>query len=190
MILPGDLSTACWPGSQQRTPRFPVTQHQSGPRVRLSVRKAAWSSTTSPTSTGNRGTWDDDDLFPLPSHKGAAAFHGAKAKASFAKGGIPRISIPTVTCRLFAVLPAVPNTNRGLIENMFLSESRTLGPVLVMRNRNPRTPGRTWNTLFRSAGFGGPTGQFFFSMCPPNSKRMADNNLSPKSASPRELKRS
>jgi len=47
------------------------------------------------------------------------------------KGGIPRISIPTVAyptlckerkgwaTRLFVVLPAVPNTNGGLIENCF-----------------------------------------------------------------------
>jgi hypothetical protein len=47
-------------------------------------------------------------------------------------GGIPRISIPTVAyptlCKerkgwpthLFVALPAVPNTNRGLIENLFL----------------------------------------------------------------------
>ncbi len=52
--------------------------------------------------------------------------------ALFAKGGIPRISIPTVAyptlcqerkgwgTRLFLVLPAVSNTNRGLIENLFL----------------------------------------------------------------------
>ena len=54
---------------------------------------------------------------------------GAPSFALFAKGGIPRISIPTVAyptlcqerkgwgTRLFVVLPAVPNTNRGLIEN-------------------------------------------------------------------------
>jgi len=52
--------------------------------------------------------------------------------ALLAKGGIPRISIPTVAyptlcqerkgwgTRLFVVLPAVSNTNRGLIENLFL----------------------------------------------------------------------
>jgi hypothetical protein len=52
--------------------------------------------------------------------------------AFFAKGGIPRISIPTVAyptlckkrkgwgTRLFVALPAVSNTNRGLIENLFL----------------------------------------------------------------------
>jgi hypothetical protein len=50
--------------------------------------------------------------------------------AFFAKGGIPRISIPTVAyptlckerkgwgTRPFVVLPAVPNTNLGLIENL------------------------------------------------------------------------
>jgi hypothetical protein len=57
---------------------------------------------------------------------------GAPSFAFFAKGGIPRISIPTVAyptlckerkgwgTRLFVVLPAVPNTNGGLIENLFL----------------------------------------------------------------------
>jgi hypothetical protein len=57
---------------------------------------------------------------------------GRVSFALFAKGGIPRISIPTVAyptlckkrkgwgTRLFVVLPAVPNTNRGLIENLFL----------------------------------------------------------------------
>jgi hypothetical protein len=29
------------------------------------------------TSTGNRGTWDDDDLFPLLSHNGAAELPSA-----------------------------------------------------------------------------------------------------------------
>jgi hypothetical protein len=57
---------------------------------------------------------------------------GAPSFAFFAKGGIPQISIPTVAhptlcqerkgwgTRLFVVLPAVSNTNRGLIENLFL----------------------------------------------------------------------
>jgi hypothetical protein len=57
---------------------------------------------------------------------------GAPSFALLAKGGIPRISIPTVAyptlckerkgwgTRLFGVLPAVSNTNRGLIENLFL----------------------------------------------------------------------
>jgi hypothetical protein len=57
---------------------------------------------------------------------------GAPSFALFAKGGIPRISIPTVAyptlckkrkgwgTRLFVVLPAVHNTNRGLSENLFL----------------------------------------------------------------------
>jgi len=36
-------------------PGFPVTQHQTGPRVRLSVRKAAWSPSTPPNSIGNPG---------------------------------------------------------------------------------------------------------------------------------------
>jgi hypothetical protein len=52
--------------------------------------------------------------------------------ALFAKGGIPRISIPTVAyptlcqerkgwgTRLLVVLPAVSETNRGLTENLFL----------------------------------------------------------------------
>jgi hypothetical protein len=56
---------------------------------------------------------------------------GAPSFALFAKGGIPRISIPTVAyptlCKVrkgwgtrpFVVLPAVPNTNRGLFENLF-----------------------------------------------------------------------
>jgi hypothetical protein len=39
-------------------PGFPVTLHQTGPRVRLSLRKAACSSTTPPTSTGNPRTPD------------------------------------------------------------------------------------------------------------------------------------
>ena len=34
---------------------FPVAQHQTGLRVRFSVRKTACSSTTPPTSTGNPG---------------------------------------------------------------------------------------------------------------------------------------
>src|ERR1017187_5891807 len=57
--------------------------------------------------------------------------------AFFAKGGIPRISIPTVAyptlckkrkgwgTRLFVVLPAVPNTNRGLIENLYVDPHRS-----------------------------------------------------------------
>jgi hypothetical protein len=57
---------------------------------------------------------------------------GAPSFAFFAKGGIPRISIPTVAyptlckdrkgsaTRLFVVLPAVPNTHRCLIEELFL----------------------------------------------------------------------
>jgi hypothetical protein len=36
-------------------PGFPVTQHQTRPRVRLSVRKAACSPSTRPNSTGNPG---------------------------------------------------------------------------------------------------------------------------------------
>ena len=52
--------------------------------------------------------------------------------ALFAKGGRPRISIPTVAyptlckerkgwgTRLFAVLPTVPNIDRGLIQDLFL----------------------------------------------------------------------
>jgi MoaA/NifB/PqqE/SkfB family radical SAM enzyme len=43
------------PHVRPSVPGFPVTQHQTGPRVRLSLRKAAWSSTTPPTSTGNPG---------------------------------------------------------------------------------------------------------------------------------------
>ena len=58
--------------------------------------------------------------------------------ALFAKGGIPRTSIPTVAyptlepkervqgwgTRLYVVLPAVPNTNRGLIEPVSYQEMR------------------------------------------------------------------
>jgi hypothetical protein len=59
--------------------------------------------------------------------------------AFFAKGGIPRISIPTVAyptlcqerkgwgTRLFVVLPTVPNINRGLIENVFLISRTRVG---------------------------------------------------------------
>jgi hypothetical protein len=69
---------------------------------------------------------------------------GAPSFAHFAKGGIPRISLPTVAyptlceerkgwgTRLFVVLPAAPNTNRGLIEKSFLLRKphtrRWLGP--------------------------------------------------------------
>ena len=41
--------------------------------MRLSLRKAAWSSTTPPTSTGNRGTWVDNDFFPMLSQTGLIA---------------------------------------------------------------------------------------------------------------------
>jgi hypothetical protein len=62
---------------------------------------------------------------------------GAPSFAHFAKGGIPRISIPTVAyptlcqerkgwgTRLFVVLPTVPNTNRGLIEDLVSYQSST-----------------------------------------------------------------
>jgi hypothetical protein len=67
--------------------------------------------------------------------------------ALFAKGGIPRISIPTVAyptlckerkgwgTRRFVVLPAVTNTNRGLIEHLFLLRKPHTRPCLVLRNR-------------------------------------------------------
>ena len=57
---------------------------------------------------------------------------GCPILRAFAKGGIPRISIPTVVyptlckerkgwgTRLFVVLPAVPNTHGGLIQDSFL----------------------------------------------------------------------
>jgi hypothetical protein len=57
----------------------------------------------------------------------------------FAKGGIPRISLPTVAyptlckkrkgwgTRLFGVLPAVPNTNRGLIAEVGPYNRRGVG---------------------------------------------------------------
>ncbi len=78
---------------------------------------------------------------------------GAPSFAFFAKGGIPQLSIPTVAyptlckerkgwgTRLFVALPAVSNTNRGLIENLFLSESRTRGPVWCCVTGNPGTLG-------------------------------------------------
>jgi hypothetical protein len=43
------------PHVRRSVPGFPVTQHQTRPPVRLSLRKAAWSSTTPPTLTGNPG---------------------------------------------------------------------------------------------------------------------------------------
>jgi hypothetical protein len=46
-------------------PGFPVTQHQTGPRVRLSVRKAAWSPSTPPNSIGNPGNLGHPVLFLL-----------------------------------------------------------------------------------------------------------------------------
>jgi hypothetical protein len=77
---------------------------------------------------------------------------GAPSFALFAKGGIPRISIPTVAyptlckkrkgwgTRLFVVLPAVPNTNRGLIENFFLIRKPHMRPVgAAAKARNPGT---------------------------------------------------
>jgi hypothetical protein len=57
---------------------------------------------------------------------------GGPSFAFFAKGGIPRISILTVAyptlckkrkgwgTRLFVVVPAVPNTHGGLIQDLFL----------------------------------------------------------------------
>jgi hypothetical protein len=74
---------------------------------------------------------------------------GAPSFAFFAKGGIPRISIPTVAyptlckkrkgwgTRLFLVLPAVPNTNRGLIENLFLIRKAHTRPVWCCVTGNP-----------------------------------------------------
>ena len=65
-------------------------------------------------------------------HGGGRAVGNPGSFALFAKGGKPRISIPTVAyptickerkgwgTRLFVVLPALPNTNGGLIENLFL----------------------------------------------------------------------
>ncbi len=64
-------------------------------------------------------------------HGWGHAVGNAGSFAPFAKGGIPRISLPTVAyptlckerkgwgTRLFVVLPAVPNTNRGLTEDLF-----------------------------------------------------------------------
>ncbi len=43
------------PHVRPSVPGFPVTHHQTGLHVRPSLRKAAWSSTTPPTSTGNPG---------------------------------------------------------------------------------------------------------------------------------------
>jgi hypothetical protein len=74
---------------------------------------------------------------------------GAPSFALFAKGGIPRISMPTVAyptlckerkgwgTRLFVARPAVPNTNRGIIENLFLSDSRTRGNYWSSRSTYP-----------------------------------------------------
>jgi len=65
-------------------------------------------------------------IFPYQGTPGAPSF------ALFAKGGIPRISIPTVAyptlckerkgwgTRPFVMLPTGPNTNRSLIENHLL----------------------------------------------------------------------
>jgi len=77
--------------------------------------------------------------------------------AFFAKGGIPRISIPTVAyptlckkrkgwgTRLFVVLPAVPNTNRGLIENLYVDPHRSR-----RHNRFFTLPARTWGWFLKS----------------------------------------
>ena len=65
-------------------------------------------------------------------HGWGRAVGNPRSFAFFAKGGIPRISIPTVVyptlckerkgwgTRLFVVLPAVPNTKGGLIQDLFL----------------------------------------------------------------------
>jgi hypothetical protein len=71
---------------------------------------------------------------------------GAPSFALFAKGGIPGILIPTVAyptlcqerkgwgTRLFVVLPAVSNTNRGLIDNLFLfSRMKLMEPTKFNR---------------------------------------------------------
>lgn len=53
-LLSQPLAMSVWyVNSTAGEPGFPVTQHQTGPRVRLSSRKAAYSSTTPSTSTGN-----------------------------------------------------------------------------------------------------------------------------------------
>ncbi len=81
----------------------------------------------------------------------------APSFALLAKGGMPRISIPTVAyptlckerkgwgTRLFVVLTAVPNTSGGLIEHLFLRkphEARSklgyLEDVLVLRRLRER----------------------------------------------------
>jgi hypothetical protein len=45
------------------------------------------------------------------------------------------------------VLPAVPNTNRSLIENVVLLRKPHTRSRLVLRNRKSGTLGRTWGTL-------------------------------------------
>jgi hypothetical protein len=76
---------------------------------------------------------------------------GAPSFALFAKGGAPQISIPTVAyptlcqerkgwgTRLSVVRPAVPNTNRGLIEELFLI--RKPHEVRLTPQRSTENPG-------------------------------------------------
>jgi hypothetical protein len=70
---------------------------------------------------------------------------------------MPPISIPTIAyptlckkrkgwgTRLFVVLPAVPSTNRGLIENVFLI--RKPHEVLCATNLDRKSGGAQWRDL-------------------------------------------
>jgi hypothetical protein len=94
--------------------------------------------------------------------------------AFFAKGGIPRISIPTVAyptlcqerkgwgTRLFVVLPAVPNTDNGLTENLFLIRKPHTEPCLGQCSRNSRVLDGCFSSQPRFF-----PGRLFFARCLP-----------------------
>ena len=73
-FCPAPFSMEASPSPLSSRPGFPVTQHRTRQRVRLSVRKGAWSSRNPPTSTGNPGRAPRIFYYAAPEMATCAAF--------------------------------------------------------------------------------------------------------------------
>jgi hypothetical protein len=78
------LSMEAPPSPLSSRPGFPVTQHRTRQRVRLSVRKGACSSRNPPTSTGNPGERTRISYYAAPKMTSFAAFI-KESRMSFAE---------------------------------------------------------------------------------------------------------
>jgi len=158
------LSMEASPSPLSSRPGFPVTQHRTRQRVRLSVRKGACSSRNPPTSTGNPGERTRISCYAAPKTTSCAAFI-KESRMSFAEPiGLNRKSGAVEGSAVLFLHPTQhrsPGLHRFSCRSSFAA-SATCSGVIVSRPASGSAC-REWSRLLsgcRSTREGTPKGPF------------------------------